>query len=120
MNHIIIKCNLDRGCIDYFTHRTMTWSQDTVYQDQQSSTGWQWRRASVQPLGMPVLKSNSRLEIWLLKLCLLRGRARRFVDFCLGLENRLRGGEPQQVSQVNYEVSPRDIGCIKGEMPVLI
>lgn len=54
VNHIIIKCNLDRGCIDYFTHGTMTWSQDTVCQDQQSSIGEQWWRASVQALEMPV------------------------------------------------------------------
>lgn len=32
------------------------------------------------------LKSNSRLETWLLKLCLLRGRRCRFVDFSLGLK----------------------------------
>lgn len=33
------------------------------------------------------LRSNSRLEIWLLKLCLLRGRRHWFVDFGLRLKN---------------------------------
>lgn len=96
MNHIIIKCNLDRGCIDYGTMELFyTWNYGLV-------TGYCIPRpaelnrvAMVQSFSAGIgnandylfgfLKSNSRLEIWLIKLCLLTGRRCRFVDFGLRL-----------------------------------
>lgn len=87
MNHIVTKCNLDRGCIDYFTHRATTWSQDTLPRAAELN-----RVAVVESFTAGIgddhlfgfLKLNSGLEFWLLKLCLLRGRRYRFVDFGLG------------------------------------
>lgn len=69
MNHTIIKCDLERDCIDYFAYGTMTCSQDSTNEDQQSSVGLQWWGAGVQALGTSVairlgfFKPNSRRNL---------------------------------------------------------
>lgn len=122
-------------CINHFAEVTMTWSQETTYQDQQSSVGNQWWRAWVQILGTSVairfffflsFKLNSRLQSWWIRLCLLWGRGCRFVDFGLQLYNcsspDAGGGAnrfPRSVMKPVLETLAQDsqlLYYIKGEM----